>query len=70
MERLGKPQHRREGRRLSERAVSELNLVTELTANFAGCLDFARHDVAFYRIGYFRFVTNFNYFTAPKLQVT
>jgi hypothetical protein len=30
MERLGKPRHRREGRRLSEREVSESNLLLSL----------------------------------------
>jgi glutaryl-CoA dehydrogenase len=39
MERPGKPRHRREGRRLSEREVSESNLRT-----IERCLDFARHD--------------------------
>ena len=44
MERLGKPRQGRKGRRLSEREASESNLVAQAKANFAGCLDFARHD--------------------------
>ena len=44
MERLGKPRHGREGRRLSEREVSESNPATQVTGNFTACLDFARHD--------------------------
>jgi 4-amino-4-deoxy-L-arabinose transferase-like glycosyltransferase len=38
MERLGKPRHGREGRRLSEREVSESNSVALCSPNFAGCL--------------------------------
>jgi hypothetical protein len=36
MEPLGKPRHGREGRRLSERDVSESNPVALLEVNFAG----------------------------------
>jgi diaminopimelate epimerase len=39
MERLGEPRHGREGRRLSEREVSESNV-----RNNQRCLDLARHD--------------------------
>ncbi len=42
MERLGKPRHRREGRRLSEREVSESNLL--LSLDVQRCLHFGRHD--------------------------
>jgi len=41
MERLGKPRHGREGRRLSERDVSESNPVALALGNFAGFFDFA-----------------------------
>jgi hypothetical protein len=41
MERLGKPQHRREGRRLSEREVSESNPVAVICGNATGSFDFA-----------------------------
>ncbi len=44
MERLGKPQHRREGRRLSEREVSESNPVAKPLANTAGSFDSAQDD--------------------------
>jgi len=44
MERLGKPRHGREGRRLSEREVSESNPAAEPYVRFAGSLDFARDD--------------------------
>src|SRR6266480_5626757 len=48
MERLGKPQHRREGRRRSEREVSESNLLltsdSAQSYQFQRRLDFARHD--------------------------
>jgi len=48
MERLGKPQHRREGRRRSEREVSESNLLltsdSAQSCQFQRRLDFARHD--------------------------
>jgi hypothetical protein len=36
MERLGKPRHGREGRRLSERDVSQSNLVALALGRFAG----------------------------------
>jgi hypothetical protein len=39
MERLGKPRHGREGRRLSEREVSESHAAAELNGSFAGSFD-------------------------------
>ncbi len=47
MERLGKPRHGREGRRLSEREVSESNPVTKSQGNATGFLDSARNDTSF-----------------------
>jgi 2-polyprenyl-6-methoxyphenol hydroxylase-like FAD-dependent oxidoreductase len=44
MERLGKPRHGRQGRRLSQGEVSESNPAAQVTGNCAGCLDCARHD--------------------------
>jgi hypothetical protein len=41
MERLGKPRHGREGRRLSEREVSESNPVVVAQGNATGSFDFA-----------------------------
>jgi hypothetical protein len=41
MERLGKPRRRREGRRLSEREVSESNPVVVTQGNATGSFDFA-----------------------------
>ena len=38
------PRHGREARGLSEREVSGSNSVAQLTAKFAGYLDFARYD--------------------------
>jgi hypothetical protein len=46
MERLGKPRHGREGRRLSERDVSESNPAAELTANSTRSFDFTQDDIA------------------------
>jgi hypothetical protein len=51
MERLGKPRHGREGRRLSELEGSESNPVAEFKSHITGCLDFARHDKLFVRLG-------------------
>ena len=45
MERLGKLGHRREGRGLSERKVSESNPVALLKGGIAGSFDFAQDDV-------------------------
>ena len=39
MERLGKPRHGREGRRLSERDVSESNPVAKTWSYFTGSFD-------------------------------
>jgi excinuclease ABC subunit C len=47
MERLGKPRHGREGRRLSERELSESNPVTKSQGNATGFLDSARNDTSF-----------------------
>jgi hypothetical protein len=44
MERLGKPRHRREGRRLSEREVSESKSAAQPKAYSTGSLDSARDD--------------------------
>src|SRR5262249_54459079 len=44
MERLGKPRQGRQGRRLSQREVSESNPVAQGTGNSKGCLDYARHE--------------------------
>jgi Kelch motif len=46
MERLGKPRHGREGRRLSEPDVSESNRAARLTANSTGSFDSAQDDIA------------------------
>ena len=51
MERLGKARHGREGRRLSEREVSESSLATEPYVRFAGSLDFARKQAGTPRCG-------------------
>ena len=47
MERLGKPRHGREGRRLSERDVSESNPEAKPELIAAGFLDSARNDASF-----------------------
>jgi excinuclease ABC subunit C len=47
MEWLGKPRHGREGRRLSEREVSESNPATKSQVNATGLLDSARNDTSF-----------------------
>ena len=44
MERLGKPRHGREGRRLSERQVSESNPVATPSGNSPGSFDFTQDD--------------------------
>src|SRR5512144_1321562 len=44
MERLGKPRHGREGRRLSERQVSESNPVASPSGNSPGSFDFTQDD--------------------------
>jgi len=46
MERLGKPRHGREGRRLSEREVSESNLAARPKGNSTGSLDFAEFTLS------------------------
>jgi hypothetical protein len=51
MERIGKPRHGRESRRLSDWEVSESNPVAELDGHITGCLDCARHDNPFVRLG-------------------
>jgi excinuclease ABC subunit C len=47
IERLGKPRHGREGRRLSEREVSESNPAAKPQVNATGFLDSARNDTSF-----------------------
>jgi hypothetical protein len=44
MERLGKPRHGREGRRLSEREMSESNPVLKAQDGAAGSFDSAQDD--------------------------
>jgi hypothetical protein len=44
MERLGQPRHRRAGRRLSERELSESNLWLFALGKIQRCLHFGRHD--------------------------